>query len=158
MTSAELALRALGFRDFRVRHHDSTARLEIHPTELNEAIRRRVDVAAAVREAGFPSVVLDLLGYRRGALNERPSAGTLVALRRSSDTPADLARRALAALGFPLAAVRAAGPHGDIAVLSLPEHRWPALLADSGSEVVDRVRGAGFRYVSLDLDVVPVPA
>ena len=156
--AAELALRALGFRDFRVRHHDSTARLEVHPTELNEAIRRRVEVTAAVREAGFPSVVLDLLGYRRGALNESLTAGKLVALRHPSETPADAARRVLASLGFPFAAVRAAGSGEDIAVLSIPEHRWPELLADRGSEVVGQVRATGFRYVSLDLDVVPVPA
>jgi uncharacterized protein len=33
--SAELGLRALGFRDFRVRHHGRVARLEVHPVELD---------------------------------------------------------------------------------------------------------------------------
>jgi uncharacterized protein len=67
---AELALRALGFRDFRVRHHDGLARLEVHPTELAAVARLRREVLAAVRAAGFRRVLVDLQGYRRGALNE----------------------------------------------------------------------------------------
>jgi uncharacterized protein len=81
--AAELALRALGFRDFRVRHHDTVARLEVHPAELAEVVRRRAAVAEAVRSAGYASVVLDLQGYRRGALNEGLAAATLVKLRRT---------------------------------------------------------------------------
>ena len=77
---AELALRALGLRDFRVRHHDAVARLEVHPTEVPHAIRRRGEIDAAVREAGFGRVLVDLLGYRRGALNEGLAAGQLVKL------------------------------------------------------------------------------
>ena len=80
--TAELALRALGFRDFRVRHHDSTARLEIHPDELDRAVGQRAAIAAAVRSGGFASVVLDLDGYRRGALNEGLAASSLIKLRR----------------------------------------------------------------------------
>lgn len=72
---AERALRELGFRDFRVRHHGRIARLEIHPTELRSILPRRVAVERAVLAAGFSRVLLDLEGYRRGALNEafRPS-------------------------------------------------------------------------------------
>jgi uncharacterized protein len=81
--AAELALRALGLRDFRVRHHDTVARLEVHPAELEEVVRRRAAVAEAVRSAGYASVVLDLQGYRRGALNEGLAASTLVKLRRT---------------------------------------------------------------------------
>jgi uncharacterized protein len=81
--AAELALRALGLRDFRVRHHDSTARLEVHPAELEEVVRQRAAVAAAVRSAGYASVVLDLQGYRRGALNEGLASSRLVTLRRA---------------------------------------------------------------------------
>jgi uncharacterized protein len=81
--AAELALRALSLRDFRVRHHDATARLEVHPAELDEVIRQRAAVAEAVRSAGYASVVLDLQGYRRGALNEGLASSRLVKLRRT---------------------------------------------------------------------------
>jgi len=81
---AELALRAMGFRDFRVRHHDPVARLEVHPAELPEVARRRREVFDAVRSAGFARVLVDLQGYRRGALNEGLGAGQLVRLGRSS--------------------------------------------------------------------------
>lgn len=76
--AAELALRALGLRDFRVRHHDRVARLEIHPAELGDAVPRRLDLLRAVRSAGYEQVVLDLEGYRRGALNEGLPGGALV--------------------------------------------------------------------------------
>jgi uncharacterized protein len=77
---AELALRALGFRDFRVRHHETTARLEIHPSELDAALRGYAGLREAVRAAGFDRVALDLEGYRRGALNEGLAPSALVQL------------------------------------------------------------------------------
>ena len=77
---AERALRRLGLRDFRVRHHGDTARLEVHPSELAEALRRSRDVYRDVRAAGFASVVLDLEGYRRGSLNRDLSRPQLVQL------------------------------------------------------------------------------
>ncbi len=67
---AEAAVRALGFRTFRVRHHGDAARLEIDPGELDRAEERAGALAAAVRRAGFRRVLLDVEGYRRGALNE----------------------------------------------------------------------------------------
>lgn len=65
-------LRSLGFREFRVRHHDELARLEIAPAELDRALRREVvdELAARFRELGFRYVTLDLHGYRTGAMNE----------------------------------------------------------------------------------------
>jgi len=67
----EAALRALGFRQFRVRHHDKLARIEISPDELPRALdpqmtRRFVEI---FKELGFTYVTLDLEGYRLGALN-----------------------------------------------------------------------------------------
>ena len=67
---AELALRSLGFRDFRVRHHGEVARLEVHPTEATRVVEHRARIDEAVRAAGFRRALLDLQGYRRGALNE----------------------------------------------------------------------------------------
>ena len=69
---AEQALRALGFRVFRVRHHDEVARLEIAREEMPRALEPEIN-AAIVRElktAGYRYVSLDLQGYRTGSLNE----------------------------------------------------------------------------------------
>jgi uncharacterized protein len=69
---AEQALQALGFRVFRVRHHDSVARLEIARDEMTRALDPEIG-AAIVREvkaAGYKYVSLDLQGYRTGSLNE----------------------------------------------------------------------------------------
>jgi len=77
---AELALRALGFRDFRVRHHGEVARLEVHPAELGAVAGLRAAILSAVRDAGFARVLVDLQGYRRGALNEGLASAQLVQL------------------------------------------------------------------------------
>lgn len=69
--SAESALRQLGFRQVRVRHHGDVARLELDPEgdlKLREP-ELRLSVVEAVRRAGFRYVALDLEGYRSGSLN-----------------------------------------------------------------------------------------
>jgi len=69
---AEQAVRALGFRVFRVRHHDELARVEIARDEMPRALEPEIG-AAIVRElkaAGYTFVTLDLQGYRMGSLNE----------------------------------------------------------------------------------------
>ena len=76
--AAEFALRSLGFREFRVRHHGDVARLEIAPAEFVLLVSHRQAINAAVREAGFRRVLLDVDGYRRGALNEALSPLQLV--------------------------------------------------------------------------------
>lgn len=78
--AAELELRALGFRDFRVRHHDGLARLEVHPSEIGRVAERRGEMERAVRSAGFRRVLIDLQGYRRGSLNEGLAGAQLVQL------------------------------------------------------------------------------
>jgi uncharacterized protein len=69
---AERALRALGFRQVRVRHHDTIARIELDPEDFPRLLDStlRAQVIAAVRDAGYPIVTLDLQGYRTGSLNE----------------------------------------------------------------------------------------
>jgi uncharacterized protein len=67
----EAALRGLGFRQFRVRHHDNLVRIEIAPEELPRALapemaRRFVEI---FKPLGFSFVTLDLEGYRSGSLN-----------------------------------------------------------------------------------------
>jgi len=66
---AERALRALGFRELRVRHYEDTARLEVPLYDLDRVLARRDDVVAAVRGAGYGYVTLDLEGLRSGNLN-----------------------------------------------------------------------------------------
>jgi len=69
---AEQALRALGFRVFRVRHHDDLARIEIARIEMPRALEPEI-AAAITRElkaAGYRYVCLDVQGYRTGSLNE----------------------------------------------------------------------------------------
>lgn len=78
--TAERALRELGFRDFRVRHHDTVARLEVHPAEVERVPALRDAIHHAVLAAGFARVLLDLQGYRRGSLNEGLAAPQLVQL------------------------------------------------------------------------------
>jgi uncharacterized protein len=68
--AAERDLRLLGFREFRVRHHGDAARLELAPAEFERALRQTSVVAERVRAAGFERVLVDVEGYRRGALNE----------------------------------------------------------------------------------------
>jgi pyridinium-3,5-biscarboxylic acid mononucleotide sulfurtransferase len=67
----EAALRQLGFRQFRVRHHDRLARIEISPDELPRALDPQMTqrFVAIFKGLGFTYVTLDLEGYRQGALN-----------------------------------------------------------------------------------------
>jgi pyridinium-3,5-biscarboxylic acid mononucleotide sulfurtransferase len=70
--AAEAFVRSLGFRQFRVRHHDRLARLELAPDEMallredgrHEAIVKRF------RELGYGYVTLDLQGFRSRSANE----------------------------------------------------------------------------------------
>ena len=73
----EQIMRSLGFREFRVRHHDELVRLEIAPAELDRALDRAVVDALArqFRALGFRYVTLDLHGYRTGAMNEILKSG-----------------------------------------------------------------------------------
>jgi uncharacterized protein len=69
---AEAALLALGFRELRVRYEGATARLEIAEAEIARCTdaQTRTAIVAAVRDAGFGRVVLDLAGFRSGSLND----------------------------------------------------------------------------------------
>lgn len=77
----EEALRALGFRHFRVRHHDTLVRLEFVREELSRALAAdmRSQLVHTFKELGYAFVTVDLEGYRTGSLNE-----ALAPARRSS--------------------------------------------------------------------------
>lgn len=67
----EESLRALGFREFRVRHHGELARVEIAREELGGALTMEMldAISAALRQAGYRFVTLDCAGFRSGSLN-----------------------------------------------------------------------------------------
>lgn len=67
----EDAIRALGFRQFRVRFHGDVVRIEIAPEELERAMTAEMArrFTAIFKPLGFHYVTLDLEGYRQGSLN-----------------------------------------------------------------------------------------
>jgi len=67
----EDAIRALGFRQFRVRFHGDVVRIEIAPEELERAMTGEMArrFTAIFKGLGFHYVTLDLEGYRQGSLN-----------------------------------------------------------------------------------------
>ena len=69
---AEEGVRALGFRELRVRHLGAAARVEIARDDLWRLAEPALAeaVRAAVRQAGYLSVEVDPEGYRSGRLNE----------------------------------------------------------------------------------------
>jgi uncharacterized protein len=69
---AETVLRDLGFRIFRVRHHETVARLEIARSEMARALDPVINtqLVASLKALGYQYVSLDLQGYRLGSLNE----------------------------------------------------------------------------------------
>jgi uncharacterized protein len=69
---AEQALKALGFKQLRVRHFADRARVEIAPDELGRVQAEGLadQIEAALLELGFPAVEIDPRGYRSGRLNE----------------------------------------------------------------------------------------
>ncbi len=69
---AESALRQLGFRQVRVRHHEEIARIEISEDEMARALNRETvrQMSTTLKAIGFKYVALDLEGYRTGSLNE----------------------------------------------------------------------------------------
>jgi uncharacterized protein len=69
---AEDALRALGYRQLRVRHHGDLARVELAREEMPRALAPDAlrAISRALHDAGFRWVALDVDGYRMGSANE----------------------------------------------------------------------------------------
>jgi uncharacterized protein len=84
----EAALRNLGFRQFRVRLHETLARVEISPDELPRALTAEMaaTIAATLKSAGFAYVTLDLQGYRQGSLNESLAQSVPLSRKAASGT------------------------------------------------------------------------
>lgn len=80
----EEALRKMGFRHFRVRHHGEIVRIEIGREELPRALTEQMarDFTAIFKELGFKFVTLDLEGFRSGSMNQLLSPEELVRGRK----------------------------------------------------------------------------
>ncbi len=76
--AAEAFLRALGFRELRVRFHERVARLEVPPDAMPRLLLPDVRgaVVAELKRLGFAFVALDLQGFRSGSLNEGVAENT----------------------------------------------------------------------------------
>lgn len=78
----EDALRALGFRQFRVRHHGEMARIEIAGDELSRALTvvMFAEFTRIFKALGFTFVAVDTEGFRSGSMNSVPRVQRLVKL------------------------------------------------------------------------------
>jgi hypothetical protein len=129
---AEQALRVLGFRELRVRHHDDCLRIELGPAVLERAFSMATVIRERVADTGELRVLIDAEGYRRGALNEvlvqlAPGSGSRPAWQGDNVVPVH----------------EAAGHHGDIAVVAGRD-------AAAAQRAAGVLRARGFRYVALD--------
>jgi uncharacterized protein len=70
LDEAERFIRELGLRQFRVRHHDTIARLEVQPEDIALVVEQREAIVARLKELGYVYVTLDLQGFRSGSMNE----------------------------------------------------------------------------------------
>ena len=75
---AEEHLRSLGFRQLRVRHHDTVARIEVGPEDFTALLADEVrqDISRHFRSIGYAYVTMDLDGFRSGSMNEVPERGS----------------------------------------------------------------------------------
>jgi uncharacterized protein len=78
----EDALRGLGFRQVRVRHHGQIARIEIARDELPRALTTQMfsEFARIFKSLGFTFVAVDTEGFRSGSMNSLLASGPLVKL------------------------------------------------------------------------------
>jgi uncharacterized protein len=69
---AEDFLRKLGFVEFRVRHHDTIARIEVQPEDIEKVTTEpeRYKIIEKLKSLGFKYITVDLQGFRSGSLNE----------------------------------------------------------------------------------------
>ena len=72
VSEAEKYLRGLGLEQFRVRHHETIARIEVLPEDIHILTNSstRDELLSKFKEIGFTYVTLDLEGYRSGSMNE----------------------------------------------------------------------------------------
>lgn len=78
--AAEDVLVELGFTQFRVRHHNEIARIELPVEDFARAIANHQTIVEGVRAAGYRFVTLDLAGFRSGSLNGASASTTVIPL------------------------------------------------------------------------------
>jgi uncharacterized protein len=68
---AEEFLKTLGLTEFRLRHHDTVARIEVYPSDLHKITTEptRSKIVKKIKALGFKFVTVDLQGFRSGSLN-----------------------------------------------------------------------------------------
>jgi len=74
---AETFLRTLGLVEFRVRHHDAIARIEVNPKDIEKVAAEptRSQIGEKLKSLRFKFVTVDLQGFRSGSMNEQLSKG-----------------------------------------------------------------------------------
>lgn len=72
VAAAENYLRGIGLKQFRVRHHDTIARIEVLPDDISMLLQngKRTEIVKKLKEVGYKYVTIDLEGYRSGSMNE----------------------------------------------------------------------------------------
>lgn len=69
--TAEEFLKELGFRNLRVRVHNTLARIAINPQDFQLAIEKAEEIESKFKEIGFEYATLDLSGYKKGSMNKK---------------------------------------------------------------------------------------
>jgi uncharacterized protein len=87
LDAAEAFLHDLGFRQVRVRHHDTIARIEVDRGEFPHILAPEVsdNIVARFKELGYTYVSLDLAGYKSGSMNAGIAANMADSAGRSSN-------------------------------------------------------------------------
>ncbi len=70
LDGCEKYLKELGFRQFRVRHHDTVCRIEVEPRDITRVVELREQINRRFKELGYTYVAVDLEGYRSGKMND----------------------------------------------------------------------------------------
>jgi len=63
-------LKAMGFKELRVRYHERVARIEVPVESFESILGARAEIVLAIQNCGFLYVSLDLQGFRSGSMNE----------------------------------------------------------------------------------------
>ncbi len=78
--TAEDVLVDLGFSQFRVRHHDAIARIEVPEEDFPHVLAHYQAIVQGIKAAGYRFVTLDLAGFRSGSLNGVSASATVIPL------------------------------------------------------------------------------
>ena len=68
--SAESVLEGFGIRQYRVRHHDDVARLEVDKSEMHLVLEHADEIQSQIKACGYRFVAMELGGFRSGSLND----------------------------------------------------------------------------------------